>query len=70
MKNKGQLKDKIAKIHDLKKTKPRKSSLQKDLRDIKMVEHRGLEIQFPLIVNYCDLRKSPILRHFPALSLF
>ncbi len=43
---------------------------EKALRDMKEVEHRGLEIQFPLIVNYCNLRKSPILCHFPALSLF
>ena len=49
MKNKGQLKDKTAKIHDFQKIKSRKSCLQKDLRDIKMVEHRGLEPLTPTL---------------------
>ena len=43
MKNKGQLKDKTAKINDFKKVKSRKSNLQKDLREMKLVEIRGFE---------------------------
>ena len=64
MKNKGQLKDKTAKINDFKKVKSRKSSLQKDLREMKLVEIRGFEMSRVLVVTCCNLRKSPILRHF------
>lgn len=53
MQNKGQIKDKTAKINDFKKTKSRKSSLQKDLRDMKMVEHRGLEPLTPTLPVWC-----------------
>lgn len=45
--------DKNAKIHDFKKIKTRKPCLQKDLRDMKMVEHRGLEPLTPTLPVWC-----------------
>ena len=52
-----------------KKYKSRKPCLQKDLREMKLVEIRGFELNSDNFITYCNFEKTPILRGLQALKI-